>query len=275
MKRIALLTALVALCSVIPVWAQQDVPEDVTQLCGDTIAALQKTDAAPLRDLFSVQASSFLAAQGDQVIHLGRASLKDMQTWADQPLFGPMTFFSEIRYSERLYAGRVEAKLSDGEHDFVLDGVCLNEGQRKKWLMVMVRPDQAPEDAEIHKGQLLRWLMNWQGAFRRADIDGLVAPLAEKDVALVVVGPDYGFYVLSDPAQVKALLAQAIYMGAIELGTVAEPIIEPRPPLASVAARWQVSVGGMQAGTMDAYLHLFQQDGQWRVAALCGLPPAQ
>ncbi|MCX7599736.1 MAG: hypothetical protein N2512_12845, partial [Armatimonadetes bacterium] len=69
--------------------------------------------------------------------------------------------------------------------------------------------------------------------------------------------------------------AQAVYMGAIELGTAAEPIIEPRPPLASASARWQVTVGGMRAGTMDACLHLFLQDGQWRVAALCGLPPAQ
>lgn len=275
MKRMAVLTILLAACLTASAAAQQDVPEDVGKLCGDTVAALQKTDAAPLADLFSVQASSFLAAQGDQVIHLSRTSLKDKETWADQPLFGPMTFFSDIKYSERLYAGHVEAKLSDGEKDYVLDGICLNEGQRKKWLMLMVRPAQEPQDVEMYKGQLLQWLMNWQSAFRRADLDSLVAPLAEKDVALVVVGPDYGFYVLSDPAQVKALLAQAIDMGAIELGTVAEPVIQPRPPLASATARWQVSVGGMQAGTMDAYLYLFLQDGQWRIAALCGLPPAQ
>lgn len=277
MKRMAVFTILVAACWAVSATAQQQVPEDVSKLCGDTIAALQKTDVAPLRDLFSVQASSFLAAQGDQVIHLGRASLKDKEIWADQPLFGPMTFYSEIKYSERLYAGRVEAKLNDGEKDYVLDGICLNEGQRKKWLMLMVRPDQAPEDAEVQKGQLLQWLMNWQGAFRRADIDGLTGVLAERDIALCVVGPDYGFYVLYDPTQVKALLAQAIYMGAIEIGTVAEPIVEPRPPLATIAARWEITVGGggMQAGAIDAYLHLFQQDGQWRLAALCGLPPAQ
>jgi ketosteroid isomerase-like protein len=275
MKRMALLTVLVACCLAGGAAAQQRVPEDVNKLCGDTVAALQKTDAAPLANLFSVQASSFLAAQGEQVIHLGRTSLKDKETWADQPLFGPMTFFSEIKYSERLYAGRIEAKVSDGEKDFLLDGVCLSEGQGKKWLMLMVRPAQEPADAEVYKGQLLQWLMNWQGAFRRGDIDGLASPLAEKDLVLVVVGPDYGFYVLSDAAQVKALLGQAIYMGAVEISTVNEPIIEPRPPVALVAARWSITAGGMQASTLDAYIHLYLDNGQWRVAAIAGLPPAQ
>jgi hypothetical protein len=250
----------------------------VTKLCDATVVALQKTDAAPVAALFSAQTSSFLVAQGDKVLHVGRARLLKMEKWGDKPAFTEKAKVADIKLTDRAYAVRVVANVEDGDAKYILDGVSTREGEGHKWLMLAVVP-AAPEPSKAEtdefKGKLAAMFGAWQTGLAAGNGGPMLATMAPDDVAVCVVGPDYGFYTFATRGEFEAALQQVAAVGGVKITGLETLTGTLRGPVAAQWGTWSLSVAMMQPATQDLWAHLYLDHGEWRVAGLCAMPTEQ
>ncbi len=250
----------------------------VAKLCDATVAALQKTDAQPLAALFSAQTSSFLVAEGDQAIHFGRARLLKMEKWGDQPVFTAQAKAGEIKMVDRAYAVRVTATIADGEKNYLLDGVSTREGEGHRWLMLAVLPEKPePSQAETEEfnSKLAALFASWREGLAKGDTGPMLTTLAEEDVAVCVIGPDYGFYTFATSSEFQAALQQVSQIGGVKLTGADVMTGALRSPVAAMTGQWSLSVAMMQPAEQDLWVHFFLDKGQWKVAGLCAMPSEQ
>ena len=278
MRNILLVTTLACVLVVGQVQAATKTEGYVTKLCDATVTALQKTDAQPLAALFSAQTSSFLVAQGDKAIHLGRARLLKMDKWSDKAEFTSKAKAGEIKMVDRAYAVRVSAKVADGDKNFLIDGVSTREGDGHRWLMLAVlpeKPEPTQADTDDFNGKLQAIFASWRQGLANGDTGPMLSSLAEEDVAVCVIGPDYGFYTFATASEFQAALQQVSQIGGVKL-TGADVMTGPlRSPIAALTGQWSLSVAMMQPASQDLWVHLFLDKGQWKVAGLCAMPSEQ
>lgn len=278
MRSILLVTTLA--CVLLGGWAQAATKTEqyVTKLCDDTVVALQKTDAAPLVPLFSTQTSSFLVAEGDKAIHLSRERLKKMDKWGEAPLFTAAAKVTDLKLTDRDYAVHVVATVEDGDKSFTLDGVSTREGEGHKWLMLALLPDKPePSDAatsDFNK-KAAAIFSAWKEGLAMGDNTPLLATLSPDDVAICVIGPDYGFYTFASADDFQAALQQVAQMGGAKLTGADKLTGTLRPPVAAMTGQWQLTVGTMQPMTEDLWTQFYLENGQWKVAGLCAMPTDQ
>ncbi len=250
----------------------------VTKLGDATVAALQKTDAAPLAALFSASTSSFLVARGDKAIHLGRARLLKMDKWSDQSEFTSKAKVSDLKMVDRAYAVKVTAKVVDGDKTYLLDGVSTREGDGHKWLMLAVMPEK-PEPTQAQtddfNGKLQAIFASWRQGLANGDTGPMLASLAPEDVAVCVIGPDGGFYAFPTATEFQAALQQVSQIGGVKLtgGDVMTGSL--RSPVAAMTGQWALSVAMMQPASQDLWVHFYLDKDQWKVAGLCAMPAEQ
>ena len=250
-------------------------PDNVVALCNDTLAALQKTDAAPLAKLLSVQAGTFLAVVGDKAIVLNADALADKDKWADKPLLSEAAKAEDVKTSDRLYAVRVEGKIKDGDATYLLDGVAVGEGDGLKWgmLAVVPAPDTDKPD-EKARDEIVGLMSAWGQALAGGNPQPMLDSLSPDAMAFAVVGPDYGFYVFKDREDLKMTLEEAMAQGGLSVQFSQEPQVVVSGPAALLHGTWKLDVGG-NAAELECWAHLERTEEGWRVIAFFALPPEQ
>lgn len=272
MHRLMLSTPVVLILLCTPLALGQQ--EKAEALCSDTVAALQKTDAAPLAKLLSAHAGTFLLSLGDRALLLNASALANKDKWADQPLLSEAAKLGEVKASDRLYATRVEATIEDGDKKYVLDGVAMGEGGRLKWGMAAVVPKPAEPQDEKAVSEVLGLMNSWMEALAGGNVNPLLEALSPEAMAVAVVGPDYGFYVFNDLADLRAVAEQAMGMGGLNMLLPQEPQVTLSGPVALLKGLLTVDVAG-QTSKLECWAHLVRTEPGWRLAALFALPPEQ
>jgi len=260
-----------------PMARAADLTEAATKLCQDTVAALQQTAAAPLAQTLSTQASSFLAGTDTSFVRTNHKKLANAETWAEEPLLSGEAKLKDMEVTDRMYAGQVTAKIEDGDKEFGLDGLCVYVGGTFRWLMAVVLPPE-PQDADQLAGlkaEIGAAMEQWRQTLVQGQTDQMLSALAPDAFALAVVGPDYGFYVFSEPAEVQMMLGGGQIPGPLAVDVVKGPEGWATPLLASARYEWKFGVADFQQIPMEVWMHLYKGEDGWRVAALCGLPPMQ
>ncbi len=260
----------IAVC-VRPVRGQEQPDEKVMALCAATLKALQASEAAPLADLLSFQASSLLVVRGEGLLRSRRAELKDRDTWAEKVLLSASARLADVEVTDYSNAEFVRAVIEDGDSSHILDGVATLELGQTRWLMLLVTPcpeDNAPdEDAE---NAFLEQLSAWRDAAASGDIQQTMGRLAPDFVCFAVAGPDYAFYVVPRPEEVRAFLeGQARAMGPMSLTPRGTPHAEVAGPAAVARLTWDVGVAGFEPMPMDLRIHAYRDEGGWRIAGVC------
>ncbi|MCD6351630.1 MAG: hypothetical protein J7M26_05880 [Armatimonadetes bacterium] len=248
------------------------------KLCQDTVTALQATDAKPLTQTLSAQASSFLASDGEILVRTSRKKLADQEKWAEEPLLSDEAELKDFKAVDYMYAGEVTAKIVDGDKQYDLRGLCVYEANGFRWLMLALVPPQ-PEDkqklADL-RHEITQLGESWVGTLTQGDIARMLGTMAPDAFTLAMVGPDYGFYVFSDPAEVQAMLEGGDVNGAITIEMQSGPDGLFTPQLAAVEYKWNFGIADFQSVPLKVWVHLYHdKDAGWRVAAICGLPPQQ
>ncbi len=243
-------------------------------LCNTTLKALQSTDAAPLAELLSLQASSLLVVCGEDLVRSGRADLRNRGTWAEKAPLSTSARLTEVETTEYADAHFVRADIEDGDSVYVLDGVTAPERGETRWLMLAVAPlpagDAQSEDAQ---SEVLQQLAAWRDAAATGDVEQTMGRLASDSLCFAVAGPDGVFYVVSRPQEVRAFLeGQATAMGPMSLTPAGAPQAEVAGPVAIARLRWDVGVAGFEQMPMDLRVHAYRADDGWRIAGLCTQP---
>jgi len=251
-------------------------PEAAQKLCADTLAALQNTDAAPLAKLFSAQASSFLCQIDDAVVRTSRKKLQTQEKWTEKPLLSKQANLTKLQASDRIYAGEVSAEIEDAGKAWPLNGICVYEGGEFRWMMLAILPP-APEDEQVQalKMDVGNTVAGWRDALVDNQIEQLLNAMAPDVFCVAVVGPDYGFYVFSDPDELQMMLTSGQVPGPLVLDVVSGPEGHFTPNLAAPRYIWKFGVAEFQDVPLEAWLHLYRDADGWHVAAVCGLPPKQ
>lgn len=251
--------------------------EEATRLCQDTIAALQQTAAAPLAQLLSTQASSFLAGTETSFVRTSHKKLAKAETWAEEPLLSGEAKLKDLEVTDRMYAGQVTAKIEDGDREFSLDGLCVYAGGTFRWLMVAVLPPEPQDGDQLAslKAEIAATMEEWRQTLMEGQVDQMLAAMAPDAFAVALVGPDYGFYVFSEPSEVQMMLAGGQIPGPLVVEVLGEPEERTTPLLASARYEWEFGVADFQQIPLEVWMHLYKGEDGWRVAGLCGLPPKQ
>jgi hypothetical protein len=275
--RFTMIVLLLSLLVGIAPWqAQAQLAEKIEKLCQQTVAALQGTSAAALAEVFSTQASSFLAAPQNHLVHVSRAQLQKQENWSDQPLFTPEAKVGEVKVSDRWYVTLVEASVEDGGRKYQLDGVAVMEGGQARWLTLAVLPaaDDQPAPA-AEQQEIAALLQKWQAAVVQGRVDEALGWLAPEGPVIAVVGPDANFYLFADLPSLQTALEELTTVAPPTLTVAEGPYIKAHKPVAAVRATWQFEVPGFLPQPLEVRAHLYYQGDTWLIAGLCGLPPGQ
>lgn len=260
----------IAVC-VRPVCGQERLDQKVSALCDATFEALRATDAAPLADLLSFQASSLLVLHDGELLRSRRAELKDRDTWAEKALLSASARLAEVEVTDHGNADFVRAAIGDGDGSYVLDGVTTVELGQTRWLMLLVAP-QPKEDArnEAAEDTILQELGAWRDAAASGDTRGTMARLAPDSLCFAAAGPDGVFYVVPRPEEVRAFLeGEAGAMGPMSLTPRETPQAVVVGPAAIVRLRWDLVIAGFEPMPMDLRVHAYRDDDGWRISGLC------
>ncbi len=261
----------IALCTSL-VFAQE---EKADALCKATVAALQKTDAAPLVKLLSVQAGTFLAVVGGKAVVLNADALAEKDRWAEKPLLSKSAKLGKVEASDRLYALHVKSTISDGDRTYILDGIAIGEGGGLKWGMLAVVP--APDSEKLDekaRNEILGLLSRWGQALAGGNPQAMLDTLWPDALAFGVVGPDYGFYVFKDREDFKMMLQEAMAQGGLSVQFSQEPQLLISGPVALMHGTWKLDVGG-NAAELECWGHVARSEKGWRVVGFFALPPEQ
>jgi hypothetical protein len=260
----------IAMC-VGPVCGQEQPDQGLLALCEATLKALQATEAAPLADLLSFQASSLLVVCDGELLRSRRAELKDRDEWAEQALLSASARLADVEVSDNSSADFVRATIEDEDITYVLDGVATVELGQTRWLMLLVAPlpgDNAPDDAA--EDTVLKELSALRGATASGGTQRTMARLAPDSLCFAVEGPDSVFYVVPRPEEVRAFIeSQATAMGPMSLTPRGTPEAVVVGPAAIVRLRWDVGIAGFEPMSMDLRVHAYRADDRWRISGLC------
>ncbi len=240
----------------------------IWDLCDGTVAALQNTPAAPLAALFSPEASSLLIAQGDKALHLSRPRLLKMERWSDRPLFT-----AEAEPQPMLSVpGRGSVRhlitiVSDGEKSYWLDGMTEPQGGALKWLMLAIVPETRVASGKELDG-LREALAPLFLAWEAGDTAAVTRALAPDDVAVCMLGPDQHLQVFGTPSEVETALKGVRDLGGARISEVdlTEGVLSPA--VATVTVGCKVGVGTMKPESETLLIHLYRDDGRWKVSGL-------
>jgi ketosteroid isomerase-like protein len=251
--------------------------EAAQKLCADTLVALQATQSQPLAKLLSTQASSFLAPAGDNLIRATRKKLEQAEKWAEEPILSTQAQLKDIKVSDRMYAGDVSAKIEDQGKEYDLHGICVYEGGGFRWMMLAIVPSAATtaEEEQALKKEVEAAVDGWRVALSNGQIEQMLKAMAPDGFAVAVVGPDYGFYVFSQPAEIQMMLGGGQIPGPLVMEVTEGPEGAVASSLAAIRYKWKFSVAEFQDVPMEAWLHLYREPDGWRIAGVCGLPPVQ
>jgi ketosteroid isomerase-like protein len=270
--RCRLLLACLALAICASLGPTQEQPgAKLVVLCTATLKALQSTDAAPLAELLSFQASSLLVVFDDELVRSGRADLKERDTWAKKAPLSASARLTEVETTEYADADFVRAGIEDGDSAHILDGVAVFERGETRWLMLALAP--RPRDhaqSEDAPAEVLQQLGAWRDAAATGDVEQTMGRLAPDSLCFAVAGPDGVFYVVARPEEVRAFLeGQATAMGPISLTPTGTPQAEVAGTVAIARLRWDVTVAGFEPMPMNLRIHAYRDDNGWRIAGLC------
>ncbi len=268
---IGIIIALI-IASLTPCFSQGQPNAKMQSLCDATLAALQKTEAAPLVETMSGQCSSLVVVTESGLVRTCKSKLKGQATWTDTAPLSAAAKLAEAKATPGSDATYIEMAIDAAGKPHKLDGMAVIEGGQGRWLMLALVPVPADAGSEADQNAIATLCDTLRQDLVRGDMGAAVKGFAPDFISFSVSGPDYGFHAFPTPPETRAFLAgQATAAGPLGIAPAQPPQLEFHGPVALGHGAWDITVATFPPQPTEVRWHFYRDGDAWRIAGVCGL----
>lgn len=223
-----------------------------------------------LWSLFSSQGSLLVLGGEGKALVARRAELRSQPDLAARFHFPAGTTLgdSDIRPAGEFTLGSFS--LTSNERKWSATFVAVRDGLGGGWRFtsLSILRDHGTQDTNLTE-PVKSVVKKWEEALLQGTLMNLPGTLAPKPACLMAATATGGYYVFDDPVHLLAMMNTAVLYGPLPVSRMEFSRMLVSGDTATVMGDWNLS--GLAFGTMPYRVTatLFQQDGGWKIAALC------